>query len=142
MLIKMLAVSKLFHRYSSKPTVTDLTVDALKDELQMERARVEDLMHEMNLLQMEFFEEIRCLKTKLATEKKMYSVLRSSFTMRTVEESWATPNLADFETDLKRTIKDLELKVLDLEAENYASEERSKTASAEAADLREKVVIC
>jgi hypothetical protein len=138
----MLAVTKLLHQITGRSTRTDQIVDALKEELERERAKVDDLLHEMLQLKRQFSDELCSLKSKLAAEKQMSSVLRRSFTMRTVEESWEgkLPEQSEVEQGLQREIMQLECKILDLEADNDAVEARSKSLACENDALRDLLV--
>jgi hypothetical protein len=138
----MLAATKLLHKITGKSTKTDQIVHALKEELERERARADDLLHEMLQLKSQFSDELCSLKSKLAAEKQMSSVLRRSFTMRTVEECWdrKLPELSEVGQRLQHEIMQLERKTLDLEAENYAVEERSKSLACENDALRDSLV--
>lgn len=133
----MLGVGRLLHKMSIATSLPDLTCDALKEEIQMDRAR-DDLL----LFKVKRSSEVDSLSARLAADEMLYSVMRSSFTIKAFEECMGgmSPELTDFETELKREITGLKRKVLDLEADIYASEEKNKALGAEAEDLRSKVV--
>lgn len=138
----MLGATKLLHRINPPASHSDPAITALKEELRVERKRADSLMNENLQLRSKLAEEVRCLKTKLATEKQMYSVLRKSFTMKTVEECWRgmSPELPDFEANLRCEIKKLERRAINLEAENTATTTKNQALAIELEEMKDQRV--
>lgn len=138
----MLVGNRLLHTITASHSLADYSIDALKDELQKERTRVEALMHEVANLKSKFSQQIKGLKNRLVAEQQTCSVLRRSFTMKTVEESWATSlGQPDFiETELSQNIKALQLKVFNLEADKCELEGEKLCLKAEIETLKENIV--
>jgi chromosome segregation ATPase len=138
----MLAVSKFIRHLKPKSSVTEGTICALKEALRRERERVEALMHEIDLLKLKLSDEVVGLKCKLAAEKQMSSVIRRSFTMRTVEESWSgrLPKLTDIELGFKQEVERTERRVMELEAELEARDRENEDLADEIESLRSSVV--
>jgi chromosome segregation ATPase len=157
----MLVFGRLFHKISQGKSLADDSTDTLKEKLRTERGRGEDLTHEILNLKQKCTGDLHALKSKLACDKQISSVLRRSFTMRTVEECWngklterpdferglrdktASDKLA-FSTSvscgLKPEITDLERRLLDLEEENYELLENNKALAAEIMAIKKSLV--
>jgi hypothetical protein len=135
----MLAVSKLLQKLSLAPQ-PDAFAEELMEELQMERVKVEDTVQDMLKLKLKLSNQLKGLRAQLIARKQVPSVLRRSFTMMTMEECLGRqlPELAKSECGL--TLKGLEQKVLDLEADNYAREQEAKIMAAEKQGLQEALV--
>jgi hypothetical protein len=137
----MLAVSKLLQKLSLAPQPDEL-VEELLEELQMKRGKVEDTIQDLFKLKCKYSDELRGLRTKLIQKTQVPSVLCRSFTMMTIEEclSGHLPEIPELEGRLKQEIESLEQKVLDLEAENYARAEETRSMAAEKQGLHEALV--
>jgi chromosome segregation ATPase len=103
---------------------------------------VEQLTEEIQTLKAKCAEDLTTLKAKLSAEMQISSALQRSLALRSASESLKGKQTEQVDQDvrLKVQIRQLENKALDLEADNYALEERMKSLTQENQTLQDSLV--
>jgi chromosome segregation ATPase len=124
---------------ASEPSLSQLSAD---DGLSCEQGKVEQLTEEIQTLKANCAEDLATLKAKLSAEMQISSTLQRSLALRSASESLEGKQTEQIGQDdqLKVQIRQLESKALDLEADNYALEERMKSLTLENQTLQDSLV--